>query len=83
MRLYLDVCCLNRPFNDRTQARIRLEAEAILTVLSRIVQGTATGIYSPMHTIEIGKIRDTERFFLVELLSSVLTEKVSSPPPIS
>ena len=45
MRLYLDVCCLNRPFNDRTQERIHLEAEATLIVLSRIEQGTAIGIY--------------------------------------
>jgi hypothetical protein len=26
-RIYLDVCCLNRPFDDQTQARIHLEAE--------------------------------------------------------
>jgi hypothetical protein len=24
--IYLDVCCLNRPFDDQTQQRIRLEA---------------------------------------------------------
>ena len=53
MRLYLDVCCLNRPFNDRTQIRIRLEAEAVLTILTLIEQGKATGIYNPMHEDEI------------------------------
>src|ERR1700730_15972415 len=73
MRLYLDVCCLNRPFNDRTQERIRLESEAVLSVLSRIELGTATGIYSPMHAIEIANIPDLERRVLVELLSNVLT----------
>jgi hypothetical protein len=29
-RIYLDVCCLNRPFDDQRQDRIRLEAEAVL-----------------------------------------------------
>ncbi len=29
MRIYFDVCCLNRPFDDQSQQRIRLEAEAI------------------------------------------------------
>ena len=29
MRLYLDSCCLNRPFDDQNQLRVRLEAEAI------------------------------------------------------
>lgn len=26
--IYLDVCCLNRPFDDQTQERIGLEAKA-------------------------------------------------------
>ena len=27
-RIYLDVCCLNRPFDDQSQDRVRLDAEA-------------------------------------------------------
>ena len=34
-RIYLDVCCLNRPFDDQRQDRIRLESEAILLILGR------------------------------------------------
>jgi predicted nucleic acid-binding protein len=30
--IYMDVCCFNRPFDDWTQARIRLEAEAVLAI---------------------------------------------------
>ncbi|MGQ0592841.1 MAG: PIN domain-containing protein, partial [Gammaproteobacteria bacterium] len=26
-RIYLDACCLNRPFDDQQQDRVRLEAE--------------------------------------------------------
>jgi hypothetical protein len=33
MKIYLDVCCLNRPFDDQNQPRIRLESEAILFIL--------------------------------------------------
>ncbi len=33
MKIYLDTCCLNRPFNDQTQTRIRRETEAIQTLL--------------------------------------------------
>jgi predicted nucleic acid-binding protein len=32
MKVYLDVCCLNRPFDDQSQVRIRLESEAIIMV---------------------------------------------------
>lgn len=35
MKIYLDNCCYNRPFDDQTQERIHLESEAILTVLQR------------------------------------------------
>ena len=34
MLIYLDMCCLKRPFDDQSQPRIRLETEADLTVLA-------------------------------------------------
>lgn len=34
MKLYLDMCCLKRPFDDQTQPRIRLETEAVLSLLA-------------------------------------------------
>jgi predicted nucleic acid-binding protein len=36
MRVYLDNCCFNRPFDDQSQAKVRLEAEATLEVQQRI-----------------------------------------------
>jgi predicted nucleic acid-binding protein len=36
MRVYLDNCCFNRPFDDQSQPRIRLEAEAKLEIQQRI-----------------------------------------------
>ncbi len=34
MRIYLDNCCFNRPFDDQTHFRIRIEAEAKLVVFA-------------------------------------------------
>ena len=39
MRIYLDNCCFNRPFDDQSQMRIFLEAQAKLYVQSRIREG--------------------------------------------
>lgn len=39
MNLYLDNCCFNRPFDDQTQLRIRLETEAKLYIQARILEG--------------------------------------------
>lgn len=33
MKIYLDNCSLQRPLDDKSQIRIRLEAEAILAVI--------------------------------------------------
>ena len=38
MKLYIDLCCWNRPFDDAAQARIRAEAAALEVVLERIRQ---------------------------------------------
>ena len=32
-KIYLDVCCLNRPFDAQSQPRIRLETEVTTEVL--------------------------------------------------
>jgi len=38
MRIYLDNCCFNRPFDDQQQLRIRLETEAKLNIQEKILQ---------------------------------------------
>ena len=40
MRVYLDNCTLNRPFDDQSQIRIRLEAEAKLHIQECILHGS-------------------------------------------
>jgi hypothetical protein len=34
--IYLDMCCFNRPYDDQSQARIRLETEAKLLIQENI-----------------------------------------------
>jgi len=46
MRLYIDLSCFNRPFDDQGQERIRQETEAVLQVLTRIMEGRDTLIWS-------------------------------------
>lgn len=42
MRLYLDLCCFNRPFDDQSQLLVRLQTEAKLAVQNSIRGGTHT-----------------------------------------
>jgi len=39
MRIYLDNCCFNRPFDSQSQVRVRLETEAKLRIQERVVSG--------------------------------------------
>jgi hypothetical protein len=34
-KIYLDVCCLNRPFDDQTQPRIYLETQSVMTIINQ------------------------------------------------
>ena len=46
MRLYLDLCCFNRPWDDQSQDRVRLETEAKLLIQERVRSGSATLAWS-------------------------------------
>jgi len=60
-KIYLDVCCLNRPFDDWTQERIRLEGEAILSIMERIRAKKWQLVTSEAITVELGKMRNLEK----------------------
>ena len=57
----MDVCCLNRPFDDQTQDRIHMESEAILTILGHCETGNWKLIGSEIIDLEILKIPDKYR----------------------
>ena len=44
VKIYLDMCCFNRPYDDQTQQRIQFEAAAKLTIQSLIVDGQINSI---------------------------------------
>jgi hypothetical protein len=46
MRLYLDVCTFNRPFDDQKQLKIKLETEAKLFIQQGILSGDYELVWS-------------------------------------
>ena len=71
MKVYLDVCCFNRPFDDHAQDRVRLESEAILTILEHTQSGMWTIIGSEVIDIEISKIPDDDLRCKVNILTGM------------
>jgi hypothetical protein len=42
MKIYLDMCSLQRPLDTKTQVRVAMEAEAILSILALCAAGYVT-----------------------------------------
>ena len=61
MKIYLDNCCYNRPFDDQTQERIHLENEAILAVLKRGQLRKDVIVGSAVLELEMERMRDERK----------------------
>jgi len=61
MRIYLDCCSLQRPFDDKSQPRIAVEAEAVLVILTLCESDRLKLISSDALLFEIGCIPDQDR----------------------
>ena len=58
IKLYLDNCCYNRPFDDLSQERIYLESETILMILRKKEEGQYLIIGSDILEIEMSRMKD-------------------------
>ena len=67
-QVYLDVCALNRPLDDQSQMRIRLEASAVQLILSHARLGNISVLTSPALRYEVGANPDPVRRRHVQLV---------------
>ena len=61
MRIYLDTCCLQRPLDDQTHPRVRVETEAMFAVLAAVQAKEVTLLDSDALRFEIERIPDDTR----------------------
>ncbi|MBF0290472.1 MAG: hypothetical protein HQM14_21895 [SAR324 cluster bacterium] len=71
MKVYLDNCCLNRPFDDQANLRIHLESEAIKAVFLLCEQKHWSLIVSVFSEYEEANTPDNTRRTQLELMISV------------
>ncbi|MEO0843286.1 MAG: PIN domain-containing protein [Cyanobacteria bacterium J06643_5] len=77
-KIYLDVCCLNRPFDDQTQPRIRLESEAVMTIINQCQSGDWKMINSSAIIAELNQTPNIERLQNIKKLLAVAKIKVET-----
>jgi predicted nucleic acid-binding protein len=75
MRLYLDLCCLKRPFDDQSQTRVASETAAVVRLLTTAERGEHVVLLSAAHLIENSRDPDDERRAAVQIWFDRL------PPP--
>ena len=75
-KIYLDVCCLNRPFDDQHQDRIRLESEAVVIILTYVEAQSWALVGSEVIDFEISRIPDEEKRQKVMILSGMAKEYI-------
>ena len=77
MKLYLDTCCYNRPYDDRTQEKIYIEGEAILTIINICKQNQGKIYGSAALDLEINQINDMEKREKVKYFcNQAITERI-------
>jgi predicted nucleic acid-binding protein len=81
VKIYLDNCCLNRPFDDQTQVRVRLESEAVLLILSRMEQGEWSWIGSEALTDEIEQTPDFGKRSRLQVVAGYVQDVVEIEMP--
>jgi predicted nucleic acid-binding protein len=82
MRLYLDACCLNRLFDDQRQPRIRLEAEAVVIILDRVIAGQDQWLISSVLEAEVSRAPDSDSRERIGKLIFEASERIGWAPDI-
>ncbi len=76
--IYLDNCCYNRPFDDRSNIKNYLEREAVLLVMQMAYDGNCRIIGSDILEKEMSMISNEEKLRNVETLYySMIIDKIS------
>ena len=75
--IYLDNCCLSRPFDDQTQDRIRLETEAIMLIIARFYTRQWQWIASEVSMFEADQNLDVRQRFRVKFLLAYTHQTIS------
>jgi len=70
MKVYLDTCGMQRPLDDQTQIRIRLEAEAVLAIIALVENDKLELVSSEALLFETQRNTNlTRREFALEILA--------------
>lgn len=83
MRVYLDTCAIQRPLDDLSQLRVRVEAEAVLAVVSAIESGQVEVISSDVLRFEAENNPRAYRKDFTRRVLSLATHDTATTPEVA
>ena len=82
MRLYLNTSAYNRPFDDLTVDRVRVEAEAVASLLAAVEEGRAVLVGSEYLDFEVAQTPDQDRARRVRALLQAVDTRIAMTPAL-
>ena len=82
MKVYLDNCCFNRPFDDQSQIRIQLETQAKLYVQEQIKNGKIELVWSYILDYENSFNPFEERKIIIQKWRNKAKEDINESPQV-
>ena len=77
MRIYLDNCCYNRPFDNQNQQRVKEETEVVFSIINSIRNGKNIILGSDTLILEMAQIKDAKKQRdVLTLYSKTATETI-------
>jgi hypothetical protein len=81
MKIYLDLCCLKRPFDNQSDERIRLETVALESVLRACRNGNHELVWAdPLDVENEDDANPERRSFVVQVRASAVLTIPHNPP---
>jgi predicted nucleic acid-binding protein len=83
MRIYLSTGALNRPLDDLSSERVRVEAEAMIALLTAIEDGTVEWVGSEYLEFEVEQDPDGERVKRIRSLLTLVRTRVPASEAVA
>ena len=75
-KIYLDSCCVSRPYDNQTQNRIKSETAAIMQIIYRLWNREWQSITSQVLQFEINQISDLTKCSFVKALFASIPQTI-------
>ncbi len=76
MKIYLDNCCYNRIFDDRSNSQIYFERNSVMLILELIEKASVELVGSEMLIKEMNEVNDSYKKFLLQMMYGLCSEEI-------